>query len=517
MSTPAVLAIDLGTGSVKALLIDRQCSVLASASASYPVDRPHDGWAEQSPDDWWNATVDAVRKAVAAAGDVSLDAMGLSGQMHGTVLLDSAGRPVRPAIIWEDRRSAKQVASLTERIGAAQLIDICGSPVATGFQAATLAWLVEHEPVSIARTSSVLLPADYLRFRLTGELATEPSDASSTLLFDIRRRDWSPVVREAVGIDVALLPPVVSSTSFAGALHPAAAEAMGLPEGIRVAGGGADAPLAALAAGAMSSDTLMLTISTGSQAILPADQPVVDPRGRIHTWCGLAEPGTELPGWYQMGATLASGRALRWFREELLAQPDSDLESIVASVPPGSDGLLFLPYLNGERTPHMDPEASGAFLGLKAQHGSAALTRAVMEGSVFALFDAYRGPAASSEARLSVSCWREAAPGAPHGPRSWPISSRCRSIPSKNRKDRPWVRRSSPGRLQDGSISSTVPNDPRDSVTASSQMQRRRQSTLSSIRSFSTPISRCETIFTRSEPLPRALVRHRSTLDALPV
>ena len=153
MSTPAVLAIDLGTGSIKALLIDRQCSVLGSASASYPVDRPRDGWAEQSPDDWWNATADAVRGAVAAAGDVSLDAIGLSGQMHGTVLIDSAGRPVRPAIIWEDRRSAKQVEALTEKIGAAQLIDICGSPIATGFQAATLAWLVEHEATSIARTS----------------------------------------------------------------------------------------------------------------------------------------------------------------------------------------------------------------------------------------------------------------------------------------------------------------------------------------------------------------------------
>ncbi len=389
MSTPAILALDLGTGSVKALLIDNCCAVLGTASASYPVRRPHDGWAEQDPTDWWNATVAAAKSALAAAGDVEVVAIGLSGQMHGTVLLDSSMQPVRPAIIWEDRRSAAQARALTEAIGALRLIDICGSPVATGFQAATLAWLAEHESDAIARTASVLLPADYLRYRLTGELASEPSDASSTLLFDIERRTWSPEVIAAVGIDPNLLPSIVPSSDRSGALTSEAANALGLPSGVPVAGGGADAPLAALAAGATASDTLLLTISTGSQAILPATQPVVDPKGRIHTWCSLAEPGSGLPTWYQMGATLASGRALRWLREEIVAPAASDLDATIAHIPPGSDGLLFLPYLNGERTPHMDPEASGAFIGLKAHHGPAELTRSVMEGSVFALYDAF--------------------------------------------------------------------------------------------------------------------------------
>ena len=389
MSTPAILAIDLGTGSVKALLIDRECSVLASASTSYPVLRPHDGWAEQDPDAWWHATVAAARQAIAAFGDPKVTAIGLSGQMHGTVLLDASFQPLRPAIIWEDRRSAAQVRSLTEAIGAARLIDIGGSPVATGFQAATLAWLVEHEPEVIAKTLSILLPADYLRFRLTGELATEPSDASSTLLFDVERRTWSPEMADAVGIDLALLPPVVRSAAISGNLTTEAAGELGLQPGIPVAGDGADAPLAALAADATAIDTLLLTISTGSQAILPAAQPVVDPKGRIHTWCSLAEPGSDLPAWYQMGATLASGRALRWLREEVISLPAGDLDDSIAHVPPGSEGLLFLPYLNGERTPHMDPDASGAFLGLKAHHGPDELTRSVMEGSVFALYDAF--------------------------------------------------------------------------------------------------------------------------------
>jgi xylulokinase len=390
VTTPAILAIDLGTGSVKALLIDETCKVLATASAPYPVSRPHDGWAEQDPNDWWHATVDSVRTAVAAVGDVRVVAIGLSGQMHGTVLLDREGMPVRPAIIWEDRRSTLQVRTLTERLGAERLIEVCGSPLATGFQAATLAWLVENEPDSIAHTSSVLLPADYLRLRLTGALGTEPSDASSTLLFDIRRRAWSNEVIEAVGVNPAIFPHVFESAMMTGELRPDAARELGLPVRTPIASGGADAPLAALAAGATGGDTLLLTMSTGSQAILPAAEPIIDPRGRIHTWCSLAEPGSGLPAWYQMGATLASGRALRWLREDVLASTTENLDSIVAAVPPGSDGLLFLPYLNGERTPHMDPDASGAFLGLRAHHGTTALTRAVMEGSVYALHDAYQ-------------------------------------------------------------------------------------------------------------------------------
>lgn len=389
MTAPALLALDLGTGSVKALIVDRCCRVLGSASASYPVDRPHDGWAEQDPDQWWQATIDATRSALSAAGSPTIAAIGISGQMHGTVLLDARDRPVRPAIIWEDRRSSAQVHSLTEQIGARRIIETCGSALATGFQAATLAWLVEHEPSAIAYARAVLLPGDYLRFRLTGEFIAEPSDASSTLLFDIRSRAWSSEMLSAVGIDPSLMPSVLESTSLTGALTNAAAADLTLAPGIPITGGGGDAPLAALAASATTSDTLLLTISTGSQAILPAVQPIVDPKGRIHTWCSLAPPNGPLPGWYQMGATLASGRALRWLREDLFANSAPPLETAVARVPPGADGIIFLPYLNGERTPHMDPEASGAFIGLRAHHGSAELSRAVMEGATFALRDAF--------------------------------------------------------------------------------------------------------------------------------
>ena len=389
MTVPALLALDLGTGSIKALIVDRDCRVLGSASEPYPVDRPHDSWAEQNPERWWSATVAAAKSARARASNPELAAIGISGQMHGTVLLDALGRPVRPAIIWEDRRSAAQVRSLTDRIGQEALIRRCGSPLATGFQAATLAWLVEHEPDIVDTVATVLLPGDYLRYRLTSEFITEPSDASSTLLFDITRRTWSPEVIAAIGLDIDLLPRVMESTQITGELSNAAAHELGLPARIPVAGGGADAPLAALAGAATASDTLMLTISTGSQAILPASAPVVDLRGRIHTWCGLAAPGSNPPGWYQMGATMASGRALRWLREEIIAGGVGDLEELVASTMPGADGLLFLPYLSGERTPHMDPDAAGAFIGLRAHHGQAELSRAVMEGAAFSLLDAY--------------------------------------------------------------------------------------------------------------------------------
>lgn len=390
MTDPALLALDLGTGSLKALLVDRECRMLASASESYPVERPHDGWAEQNPDRWWNACVAATRNVLAAAGMPEIAAIGISGQMHGTVLLDAAGLPVRPAIIWEDRRSAAQVRTLTDKIGATRLIEICGSPVATGFQAASIVWLVENEPESIERSARILLPGDYLRFRLSGLFATEPSDASSTLLFNINKRDWSAELLAALGLNRGHFPDVAESTAITGGLSVDAANDLGLNAGIPIAGGGGDAPLAALAAGATSSDSLLLTISTGSQAILPANEAVVDPNGRIHTWCSVASPGSGLPGWYQMGATLASGRALRWLREEIMAGSAPPLEATVAKVPPGSDGLLFLPYLNGERTPHMDPDAAGAFIGLRAQHGQAELSRAVMEGAAFALLDAFR-------------------------------------------------------------------------------------------------------------------------------
>jgi xylulokinase len=389
----ALLGIDLGTGSVKAVVVDLDGTLLGHGAAEYPISHPHPGWAEQEPNTWWEATVLAVRAALAGAGGRIVSAIGLSGQMHGTVLLDGALAPLRPAIIWADTRSADQVAAITERLGAARLTAIAGSPLATGFQAATVAWVQKHEPDLWRRAHSILLPKDYLRLRLTGELATDPSDACSTLLFDVLRGDWSDELLQGLELDRALLPGVVESTGASGMLAKSAAGELGLAAGIPVAGGGADAPLAALAAGVTRPDQMALTISSGSQVMIPAASFVPDERGRIHAWRSCLPIGSTGAPFYQMGATLSSGLALRWLRDSVFGlEGQTGYERMVqaaARVPAGAGGLLFLPYLAGERTPHLNPRARGMLLGLTAEHGQGHLTRAVMEGAILALFDAF--------------------------------------------------------------------------------------------------------------------------------
>lgn len=388
------LGLDLGTSAVKALLVDEEGRVLGRGAAEHPTSHPHPGCAEQDPADWWAAAVAAVRAAVGEAGaGGEVAAIGLSGQMHGTVLLGEEGRPVAPAIIWADQRSARQVAEITARVGAERLIELTGSPVAAGFQAASVLWVRQERPDLWGRVRTVLLPKDELRRRLTGVLATDPSDASSTLLLDVHARDWSDEVLAAVGLTRDRLPPVVESSAVTGHLLPGPAEELGLPAGIPVAAGGGDAPLGALAAGVVDPDTMLLTISTGAQVMVPAREVAVDRRGRIHTFCAAIAPGPDRAGWYQMGATMAAGLAMRWLRDQVFAldRPGAydRMTAWAAETPPGAGGLLFLPYLAGERTPHMDPTARGLFLGLTAEHGRGHLTRAVMEGVTLALFDAY--------------------------------------------------------------------------------------------------------------------------------
>lgn len=389
----ALLGIDLGTGSAKAIVVDERGRALGSGGAEYPLRHPRPGWAEQDPDDWWRGAVAATRAALAAAGWPAAAAIGLSGQMHGAALLDADGRSVRPAIIWADTRSGSEAAALTEAIGRERLIATCGSPVAAGFQAATIAWLRRHEPATWAKTRTVLLPKDELRRRLTGELIAEPSDASSTLLLDVTTRGWAPAVLDALGIDRSVLPALRPSTAVTGRLTAAAADALGLPAGIPVAGGGGDAPLAALAAGVTRPEQTALTISTGSQVVVPSLGVEVDAAGRIHTWCSCLAPGDGRAAWYQMGATMVSGLAMRWLRDAIFALDGADaynrMTGWAAAVPAGAGGLIFLPYLAGERTPHMNPHARGMFLGLTAEHGRGQLVRAVMEGATLALFDAY--------------------------------------------------------------------------------------------------------------------------------
>ncbi len=390
-----LLGLDLGTSSMKALLVDEAGQTAGVGSAEYPMLQPQPDRAEQQPEDWWQAAVAAVRQAVSCLDDrrVSVSAIGLSGQMHGTVLTDASGKLLAPAIIWPDRRSRHQVQEITELIGAEHLIEMTGSPVATGFQAATLRWIQQEQPALWRQVRHVLPPKDYLRWRLTGEMHTDPSDGSGTLLLDARTRHWSSDILAVLGIDPELLPRVLPSLTVVGRLARRAATEMGLPEGTQVVVGAADTASSALGTGIVSPDTLLMTISTGGQLVLPATDVGVDSRGRIHTFCSAVEPAPGQAGWYQMAATLCAGMALRWLRDCVFDLSDpggyAQMAAWAESTTLGARGLLFLPYLVGERSPHMDPTARGVFLGLRADHGRPELVRAVMEGAVMACYDAY--------------------------------------------------------------------------------------------------------------------------------
>lgn len=388
-----LLGIDLGTSSVKVVLTTPAGKLLAGGSAEYPVLRPQVGYAEQEPDAWRSAVVDAVRAATAGVDAASITAIGLSGQMHGTVLLDSSLDVLGRAIIWPDQRSREQVAALTEHVGLSRLVEMTGSPVATGFMAATLAWVRETDPALWQRVCFALLPKDWLRLWLTGEIACDPSDASGALLVDVRSRTWCDDMLAEVGVQRSQLPAIRPSSSISGGLTVSAAVELGLREGTPVVTGAADAACSLLGAGAVAPGTLVVNLSTGGQVVLPAATPEVDLQGRIHTFCSALPPAEGSPGWYQMGATLSVGMSLAWLRSEVFGWSGDVYErmtSMAATVLPGADGLLFLPYLVGDRTPNMDPAASALFLGLTAAHGQAHLVRAVLEGATFATYDAFQ-------------------------------------------------------------------------------------------------------------------------------
>ena len=391
-----LLGLDLGTSLIKALLVTETGQIVGRGSAEYPILQPQPDRAEQDPEAWWQAALAAAQQALgdAEAGATSTAAIGLSGQMHGTVLLDAAGQPLTPAIIWPDRRSRRQVQEITQQLGLERLIEITGSPAATGFQAATLRWMQQERPEVWRQTRRVLLPKDYLRWRLTGSYGSDPSDGSGALLLDVRRRDWSPELLAALEIEPEKLPPIRASTAIAAELSRPAAEALGLPAGVPVVTGAADTACSALGAGVTAADTLLLTISSGGQMILPTMAVEIDPKGRLHTFCGALEPGPQQPGWYQMAAILSAGLSLRWLRDQVFALAGetayAHMMAWAQEVPAGARGLLFLPYLAGERTPHMDPQASGLFLGLTTSHGRAELVRAVVEGVSLACYDAYQ-------------------------------------------------------------------------------------------------------------------------------
>jgi xylulokinase len=368
--------------------------VAAWGAAEYPILHAQPLHAEQDPRAWWEACVQAVRAALAAVPGAEIAAIGLSGQMHGVVMLDRAQNLVAPAIIWPDQRSQRQVQEITERVGAEQLYAITGSPLSTGFLAASVRWMQQEAPATWAQVQMLLLPKDYLRWRMTGVFATDPSDGAGALLLDEQQRDWSDELLRLLKIDRTHLPLIRPSDQIAGYLVDAAAAQFGLPAGIPIVTGAADTPCGLLGAGAVASDRLLLSISTGGQLVQPVHEVRVDRLGRIHTFCSALAPGPQQAGWYQMGATLNAGMALRWLRDGVLGwhYPDAyDVMNVAAeNSPPGAQGLLFLPYLVGERSPHMDPTARGAFFGLTLRHGQGDLVRAVMEGATFACYDAYQ-------------------------------------------------------------------------------------------------------------------------------
>ncbi|MBD2006312.1 MULTISPECIES: xylulokinase [Cyanophyceae] len=369
-----LLGIDLGTGSAKALLLATDGSVMGEASSSYPVHAPHPGWAESEPGDWWSGVASAVRKAVGNHAD-QVQAIALSGQMHGVVLASESGQPLRPAILWADTRSAtlntyhSLDAAISERLG---------NPITAGMAGPTLLWLREHEATVYAQARWALQPKDWLRLRMTGEVATEPSDASGTLLYDVVSDNWAGDAISALNLRCDWLPKIIPSSAIAGDLTAIASEHLGLPIGLPVIAGAADTAAAALGNGLLPG-LVQLTIGTGAQIITPRSQPIIDPQGRTHLY-RAAVPNQ----WYTLAAMQNAGLALEWVRG-ILGLSWEQVYTKAFSVPPGCEGLTFLPYLTGERTPHLDPYIRGAWVGLGLHHTQAHMMRAALEGVVFAL------------------------------------------------------------------------------------------------------------------------------------
>jgi xylulokinase len=395
------LGIDVGTGGTRAVIIDEQGRVIASATGEHQAfASPQVGWAEQNPDDWWRACGLAVREALGKCHVRSnqISCVGLSGQMHGAVLLDDQGCVVRPALIWCDVRTEEQTRELTAQIGIDRLIQLTCNPALTNFTVTKCLWVREHEPKNWSRVRSIMLPKDYVRFRLTGERATDVSDAAGTLLLDVANRSWSKAILELVGIDEWLLPNLYESPEICGKISAEGAAATALNAGTPVVAGAGDQAAGAIGMGVVSSGTVSATIGTSGVVLAATSVPALDPKGRLHTFCH-AVPGR----WIVMGVTQAAGFSLRWFRDQFgtgtngHGNSDGDsrgdsydtLTADAANAPPGCDGLLWAPYLMGERTPYLDPAARGILVGLTASHTRAHVIRAILEGVAFSLRDTF--------------------------------------------------------------------------------------------------------------------------------
>ncbi len=381
------IGIDTSTTATKALLIDESGRVLGVASNEYPYDTPQPLWSEQDPALWWHATSLSIRQAVSQTGvdPSAIGGIGLTGQMHGLVLLDEKGGVLRPAILWNDQRTGAQCDEIRARLGRERLIQITGNDALTGFTAPKILWVQDHEPEIWARARHILLPKDYVRYKLTGDFAIDRADGAGTILFDLAQRDWSPEVLAALNIPAEYLPRTYEGSDATGTLLPAVAKDLGLPAGIPVFGGGGDQAASAVGTGAVRVGVVSLSLGTSGVVFAATDGPAIEPQGRLHAFCHSA-PGK----WHFMGVMLSAAGSLRWHRDTFAPGTDYDtLLKPVADVPAGADGLLFLPYLTGERTPHPDPLARGAFVGLTVRHSFPYLTRAVLEGVSFGLRDSF--------------------------------------------------------------------------------------------------------------------------------
>ncbi|MEW6237712.1 MAG: xylulokinase [Candidatus Omnitrophota bacterium] len=390
-----LIGIDVGTSGTKTVLFDEAGKALASCTVEYPLHTPHPGWTEQEPEDWWKATIESLKTVVGKSGVPASDikGLGLSGQMHGSVFLDEKNQVVRPAILWNDNRTADACAEITQTIGEQRLLELASNPALTGFTAPKAVWLKNREPENFKRTRTLCLPKDYIRFRLTGEMAMEVSDGAGTLLFNVKERGWCNEILDALGIPREWMPPMKESTDVIGTITASVAAQTGLKERTPVVGGGADNACGATGTGVVVEGRMLSSLGTSGVILAPSKTCQTDPEGRAHTFCH------SVPNlWYLMGVILSAGMSLRWYRDTVAdseraqaeksgRDPYDILTEQAGQAPVGSEGLIFLPYLTGERTPHKDPHARGGFIGLTIRHQRRHLIRAVLEGITFAMRD----------------------------------------------------------------------------------------------------------------------------------
>lgn len=390
-----LLGVDLGTSGTKTVLFDIEGNVKASKTVEYPLYQEKNGWAEQDPLDWWNAAVETIRSVITESGvrNTDIKGLGISGQMHGLVMLDKDGNVLRRSIIWADQRTGKECEEITRLVGEKRLIEITANPALTGFTASKILWVRNNQPEIYAKCAHILLPKDYIRYMLTGDFATEVSDASGMQLLDVPNRCWSDEVLEKLSIDKALLPKVYESPDVTGVISEKAAELTGLAAGMIVVGGAGDNAAAAVGTGVVENGKAFTTIGTSGVVFAHTDNISIDPKGRIHSLC-CAVPGA----WHVMGVAQSSGLSLKWFRDNFChaeieaaagmgVDPYYIMDQQAARSPIGCNRLLYMPYLMGERSPHLDPDCRAAFIGLNTIHTKYDMLRAIMEGVTYSLRD----------------------------------------------------------------------------------------------------------------------------------